>query len=198
MSELLLDNPPLFEFVERGDTEMPRDYLPEAPGVIFPAKKRWLQQDTFRGQIDRADGGYFGQAIIGNGWVGTFLWLGSVAERGASTGASNGLTRTAAPRRWCFPSVPLRCLPVTIRRRCDWLNIVIAFIQLWTYRYPRAGCLLACGSRPPSPRKVTTAFLGFRLALDRLLLTLQITRQMIPDSHSDTCACLDQHEVAGS
>ena len=39
MSELLLDNPPLFEFVERGDTEMPRDYLPEAPGVIFAGKE---------------------------------------------------------------------------------------------------------------------------------------------------------------
>jgi hypothetical protein len=25
----------LFEFVERGETEMPADYLPEAPGVMF-------------------------------------------------------------------------------------------------------------------------------------------------------------------
>ena len=37
MSELFSDKaaPPLFEFVERGETEMPADYLPEAPGVMF-------------------------------------------------------------------------------------------------------------------------------------------------------------------
>jgi hypothetical protein len=38
MSELFLNNPHLFEFVERGETEIPADYLPEAPGVIFAGK----------------------------------------------------------------------------------------------------------------------------------------------------------------
>jgi len=38
MSEYVLDGEvaSLFEFLERGATAMPRDYLPEAPGVIFP------------------------------------------------------------------------------------------------------------------------------------------------------------------
>jgi hypothetical protein len=37
MSELFPDSAAarLFEFVERGETEMPADYLPEAPGVMF-------------------------------------------------------------------------------------------------------------------------------------------------------------------
>ena len=39
MSELFSEAAPrLFEFVERGETEMPGDYLPEAPGVIFPGE----------------------------------------------------------------------------------------------------------------------------------------------------------------
>jgi hypothetical protein len=40
MSELILEEAPphRYEFVERGETEMPGDYLPEAPGVIFPGE----------------------------------------------------------------------------------------------------------------------------------------------------------------
>jgi hypothetical protein len=40
MNELTLEKstPHLYGFVERGDTELPGDYLPEAPGVIFPGE----------------------------------------------------------------------------------------------------------------------------------------------------------------
>jgi hypothetical protein len=40
MSDLLSEAgvPRLYQFVERGETEMPRDYLPDAPGVIFPGE----------------------------------------------------------------------------------------------------------------------------------------------------------------
>ena len=40
MSELIPEEaaPRLYEFVERGETELPGDYLPEAPGVIFPGE----------------------------------------------------------------------------------------------------------------------------------------------------------------
>jgi hypothetical protein len=40
MSELIPEDaaPDLYEFVERSKTELPGDYVPEAPGVIFPGE----------------------------------------------------------------------------------------------------------------------------------------------------------------
>ena len=67
MSELLLDNPPLFEFVERGETKIAADYLPKAPGVIFAGK------DTLTAA------GYVPGANRPRGW--TQLWPGNYRKK---------------------------------------------------------------------------------------------------------------------